>query len=184
MIRLLLWIFGGLVLGGIIHIVTVLGIPRFAPEPAFNRIGTFAIDGQFSILPRVEPGVHPLPLLDPAMEHAVCRFTLKNGPIRIRATMPDLYWSIGLFDPAGLNVYSLSDRAADQKPIDILVANAEQIAQIRENPPDNFDNVIILDWATNDGFAIIRALVQTPGSGAVIDQAIKQATCAPFTLPQ
>lgn len=184
MIRFFLWVLGGLVLGGIIHIVTVLGLPRFAPEPAYQRIGAFAIDGQFTLLPRARPGVMPLPLLDPAMEHAVCRFSLSQGPIRIRADMPDLYWSVGLFDAAGLNVYSLSDRAAEQKPIDILVANAEQIAAIRANPPDNFDNVIILDWATNEGFAMIRALDRTPGSSKVIEAAIKAASCAPFVLPQ
>jgi uncharacterized membrane protein len=184
MIRLLLWVVGGLVLGGIIHIVTVLGLPRFAPEPAYQRIGAVAIDGEFSMLARATPGVMPLPLLDPAMEHAVCRFNLSKGPIRIRADMPDLYWSIGLYDAAGLNVYSLSDRAADQKPIDILVANSEQIAQIRETPPDNFDNVIILDWGSNEGFAIIRALAQTPGASTVIADAIKSASCAPFALAQ
>jgi uncharacterized membrane protein len=184
MIRLFLWIIGGLVLGGIIHIVTVLGVPLFAPEPAFARIGSFAIDGRFTTLPRAIPGVHPLPLLDPAMEHAVCRFSLAQGPIRIQADMPDTYWSIALFNRGGLSSYSLSDRAADQKPIDILVASADQIAQIRENPPDNFDNVIIIDWATQDGFAIIRALVQTPGSDKVIEDAFKAATCAPFQLPK
>jgi len=184
MIRLALWILGGLVLGGIIHIVTVLGVPYFAPDPAFTRIGSLAIDGRFTTLARVAPGVNPLPLLDPAMEHAVCRFSLDNGPIRIKADMPDLYWSIALFNKADLSNYSLSDRAADQKPIDILIATPDQIAQIRENPPDNFDNVIILDWATSEGFAIIHALVQTPGSDKVIEAAFKAATCAPFQLAQ
>jgi uncharacterized membrane protein len=184
MIRFLIWMLGGLVLGGIIHIVTVLGVPYFAPEPAFARIGALAVDGKFTTLPRIAPGVHPLPILDPAMEHAVCRFSLANGPIRIRAEMPDLYWSIALFNRAGLSSYSLSDRAADQKPIDILVANAEQIQQLRDNPPDNFDSVIILDWAGRDGFAIIHALVQTPGSDKVIEDAFKAATCQPFQLPQ
>lgn len=184
MIRLLLWLLGGLMLGGIIHIVTVLSVPLVAPQPAFVRIGSFAIDGRFTTLPRVVPGVHPLPLLDPVMEHAVCRFSLANGPIRIRAELPDLYWSIALFNRDGLSNYSLSDRSSDQKPIDILVATAAQIAQIRENPPDNFDNVIILDWASRDGFAILHALVQTPGTDKLIEAAFNAATCTPFQLPQ
>ena len=130
------------------------------------------------------PGVHPLPLLDPAMEHAVCRFSLAHGPIRIRADLPDLYWSIAIFNRDGLSPYSLSDRAADQKPIDILIATADQINDIRDNPPDNFDNVIILDWASTEGFAILRAFVQTPGSDKVIETAFNAASCAPFQLPQ
>ncbi len=184
MIRFALWLLGGLVLGGIIHITTVLGLPLFAPEPAFVRIGAFALDGRFTALPRSAPGVHALPLLDPAMEHAVCRFSLAGGPVRIKAEMPDLYWSIAIFNRDGLNAYSLSDRAADQKPIDILVATAGQIAEIRENPPDNFDNVVIIDWTGTDGFALIRALVQTPGSEKIIRDAFSAASCDVFHLAQ
>ncbi|MDR3496213.1 MAG: hypothetical protein P4L82_16565, partial [Ancalomicrobiaceae bacterium] len=131
MIRLALWVIGGLLLGGIIHIVTILGLPRYAEHDAYTRIGAMALDGRFTALPRVTPDEKPLPLLDPAMAHAVCRFSLANGPVRIRAEMPDVYWSIALFNRAGINAYSLSDHGVEQRAIDILIANADQIAAIR-----------------------------------------------------
>ena len=176
--RFLLWVLGGLVLGGIIHIVTVLGVPAFADRKAFDRIGTFAVDGKFALLPRVTTGVQPLPMLDPAMAHAVCRFSLDAGPVRIRATMPDLYWSVALFNRRGVNAYSLSDRGGEQRPIDIVLATPEQIALIRENPPEDFENIIVIDWNTRDGFAIIRALVTDAGTEPLINSALDAATCS------
>lgn len=183
MIRLALWVLGGLMLGGIIHIATVLGLPHYADKDAYTRIGTLAVDGRFTTLARVTPDVKPLPLLDPAMAHAVCRFSLANGPVRIRAEMPDVYWSIALFNRAGISSYSLSDRGVEQKAIDVLIANADQIAAIRDNPPDDFENIIVIDWATNDGFAMLRALAQSAGTEKVINDAFAKATCTTFQLP-
>eukprot|EP01037_Dinobryon_pediforme_P025157 gene25157-27197_t len=114
------------------------------------------------------------------MLHAVCRFSLAAGPVRIQADLPQVYWSIALFNRGGISVYSLSDRGAEQRPIDILVANQAQIAAIRENPPEDFENIIVLDWATQDGFAIIHALDQSPGVGKVIESAIAGAKCSTF----
>ncbi|WP_407047997.1 hypothetical protein [Methyloraptor flagellatus] len=177
MIRFVLYLLGGLALGGIIHVVTVLGVPHFAERDAWARVAAFGPDGRFNAIPRVAPGVKPLPGIDPAMAHAVCRFSLAKAPVRIKAELPDNYWSIALYDRAGLVVYSLNDRAAEQKPIDVLIATAEQIAQLRENPPEDFENIVIVDWPDRDGFAMLKAFVPTPSLRPEIEAALGTASC-------
>jgi uncharacterized membrane protein len=179
MSRLLFSLGVGLVLGGIIHIVTVLGIPRFAVNDAWARIAIFGPNLKFNLVPSTATGVQPLPLLDPAFVHATCRFGLTNAPVRIRATLPDTYWTMAIYDRRGVNLYNLNDRGTGQKPVDLLVATAEQISQIRENPPDDFNDIIIVDWASNEGFAVIRIFASGASETADAQAAIAQARCEP-----
>ena len=41
MIRTLLWFIGGLLLGGVIHIITILALPLLAEETTWTRIAAF-----------------------------------------------------------------------------------------------------------------------------------------------
>lgn len=182
MTRFLFTLLIGLFLGGIIHIVTVLGVPRVAEQDAWARLAGFGPDNAFNAIPRPAPGVATLPLIDPAFAQYACRFTLEAGPVRIRATLPDQFWSVALFQGSGVNAYNLSDRALGQKPVDILVADAEQIAQIRENPPADFNDIIIVDWKGERGFAVFRVFAPTPIDAADADASAAKATCQPTPL--
>ena len=56
MIRFLLWLVGGVLLGGIIHIVVILTLPMLAEETTWSRVSAFE-DGRSSILFVIEPAV-------------------------------------------------------------------------------------------------------------------------------
>ncbi|MEJ1157985.1 DUF1254 domain-containing protein [Prosthecomicrobium sp. N25] len=182
MTRVLYAILFGLVLGGVIHIVAVLGLPRVAENDAWARIAALGPDQAFNPIPRPGPGVDTLPLIDPAFAEFACRFRLDDNPVRIRATLPDLYWSIAVFNGRGVNAYNLNDRSVGQKPVDILIASQDQIADIRDNPPADFNDTIIVDWASARGFAIIRVFAPTPADTRDAELAIQKATCAPYPL--
>jgi uncharacterized membrane protein len=182
MTRILYTILFGLVLGGVIHIVTILGLPRVAENDAWARLTTFGPDFRFNPIPRPAPGTKTLPLLDPAFTEYVCRFNLEAGPVRIRGTLPDLYWSVAIFDGRGVNAYNLNDRALGQKPIDILVADQEQIVEIREDPPADFNDIIIVDWKSERGFVVIRVFSPTASDARDAELSLGKATCATYTL--
>jgi len=182
MIRTLLLLLGALLLGGIVHIVAVLGVPRFAVVDPWREIGALAGDGVFTRLPRAGAGQTTLPGLDPAMTHAVCRFNLDGGPMRIRAETADGYWSLSLYDRRGLWVWGIDNRAAEPKPIDILVASNVQVAQLRESLPDEFEDVVIVDWPGREGFAIYKVLVPTKSQEAEMEATLATAKCTPTPL--
>ena len=109
--RTLFFVLGGILLGGIIHIVVVFLVPLFASQDAWARDA--AVRPRRAVpcpadCPR--PASEPLTSLDPRMVYAVCRFSLGDGPVRIRASLPDDFWSVAIFDRRGRNVYSLNDR--------------------------------------------------------------------------
>jgi uncharacterized membrane protein len=112
------------------------------------------------------------------MTHTVCRFALDRGPMRIRAEVADVYWSLSLYDRRGLWVWGVDNRAAEQKPIDILVATDVQVAQLRETLPDELEDVVIVDWPGREGFAIYRILVPGPSQVAEVEAVLSTARCA------
>lgn len=178
MIRAAVWFLGALLLAGIVHIVTVIGVPQFAVGDPWREISALGPEGVFTRIPRAAPGVQTLPGLDPAMLHTVCRFSLDRGPMRIKADSADGYWSLSLYDRTGLYVWGVDNRAAEQKPIDILVASNVQMAQLRETLPDEFEDVVIVDWPSSRGFALLKILVPAKSLEGEIETSLRSASCA------
>ncbi len=74
--RTILFVVGGMLLGGIIHIAIVFLVPYYAGNDAWAQMGRFGRDGEFHALPIPEAGAEPIASLDPRMVQAVCRFNL------------------------------------------------------------------------------------------------------------
>ena len=83
MSRTLLFVVGGLMLAGIIHIATVIMVPYFATKDAWAEMRQFGRDGTFHVVPQAKAGDEPLAALDPRMLYSVCRFSLEDGPMQI-----------------------------------------------------------------------------------------------------
>ncbi len=176
--RTLFFIVGGLLLGGVIHIAVVFMVPLYATHDAWARIAQFGRDGQFHIIPMGSSGPESLPALDPHMLHAVCRFSLAKGPVRIRATLPDDFWSVAVFDRRGRNVYSLNDRSISTPQLDLVVVTPVQIAQLRQDPPASLETAIVVEEPIELGFALIRVFVADDLLVPTATKALETADCA------
>lgn len=167
-----------LCLAAIIHILVVLSIPKNVQHSAFDTVAEYGPDRQFNLLPDVHPGDEPLPDLDPAMKHAACRFRLADGPVLFDASIPVTFWSIGLFNDAGEAVYSLNNRTAGAERLSMLVLTTPQLSILRENPPENLEDLIVIETEEPiSGFALLRAYVPHPSDAATVDRALMAARC-------
>lgn len=180
--RFLAWCLGVVMMAGIVHIVTVFGVPGHAINDPWEEIGRFGPTGGFVPLPPAGGSEPTLPGLDPAMAQATCRFSLENGPVRIKAVPPDVYWSLSLYDRSGLHVWGFDNRGAGQKAADVLVADDVQVAQLRENPPEELEDVVIVDWSGREGIALLQIFRQQPSLDGEIAAALKTAECKPAPL--
>ena len=178
MTRTILFVIGGLLLGGIIHIAVVFMVPLFAPNDAWAQVTGFGRDGRFYTLDVPRPGAEPLPSLDPRMMHAVCRFSLADGPVRIRADFPDEFWSAAIFDRRGRNVYSLNDRAAERSQLDLAILTPVQMALMRQDPPEALETAIVLEMNIESGFVLLRAFVPDDSLTPGVTEALGRADCA------
>jgi len=167
-----------LCLAAIIHILVVLSVPQNVRHSAYDNVAAHGPDRQFNLLPEVRPGAEALPDLDPAMKHATCRFQLNDGPVLFDASIPVPFWSIGLFNAAGEAVYSLNNRTAGAERLSMLVLTTEQLSILRENPPENLEDLIVIETEEPiSGFALLRAYVPHPTRSGTVNRALQAASC-------
>ncbi|POF31706.1 DUF1254 domain-containing protein [Roseibium marinum] len=167
-----------LCLAAVIHILVVLSIPRNVQHSAYDNIATYGTDRKFNLLPDVKRGQEALPDLDPAMKHATCRFQLADGPVLFDASIPVSFWSIGLFNAAGEAVYSLNNRTAGAERLSMLVLTTQQLSILRENPPENLEDLIVIETPEPiSGFALLRAFVPHSSKADEVDLALRAARC-------
>ena len=83
MIRALLWILCGLILGGIVHLSTVLAMPQAAKQDAYSRLTPLTpVNTMVSLAPPTAETTI-MPFMDPSFAAAVCRYDLTNGSIKL-----------------------------------------------------------------------------------------------------
>ena len=78
MIRWLLLLLGGALLGGIVHLATIILLPRTATQDAFARLTNDTPANTVAALPQPRPEKAAMPFMDPAFAAGVCR---KNGDL-------------------------------------------------------------------------------------------------------
>jgi uncharacterized membrane protein len=94
MIRLLLWVVSGALLGGIVHLVAVLLLPQTATLDAYSRLAPITPVNTVTVVPQPSPQSEVMPFMDPAFATAVCRYDLAGGPLKLTAPVSAAYTSV------------------------------------------------------------------------------------------
>ncbi|HTM77258.1 MAG TPA: hypothetical protein VL133_06480 [Devosia sp.] len=156
MIRTLLWLLGGAIIGGIIHIVVILTLPALAQETIWTRIAALDAHNKMVLLPQIEPGA-PNPLgLDPDLAYGVCQIDLSAGPTYLSGIMPDAFWSVALFNKRGIITYSTTNRDGIGQTLEMGIFNADQTRLLAQQQIDIAEGLLVVESASNDIFVLVR----------------------------
>ena len=174
---LLPWALACFALAGIVHIASVLLMPRLAPRDAYTRLAAFIAQGGLRPLPAAEPGQEILPFLDPAFAYAVCGYDLARGPLRIRAAVvPGPFVSMSFRSRKGQLFYSLTDRAASRGKIDIVVLTTAQLAEAEAQDSDDEPVQELRLLAPElQGFVLLRSLAGAQSELPLVDANVLKA---------
>lgn len=154
--RLVLWLVAGLILGLIIHIAVILGLPSLATQTIWSRIEAMGPTNKVMVLPAVAIGA-PNPLqLDPTLSYAVCRVNLAAGPAVLNGMLPDAFWSLAIFNRAGEVVYSTTNRDGIGQNLNLGIFNAAQTHLLAEQQIEVADGLLIVESNANEVFVVIR----------------------------
>ena len=177
MIRWLLWLLGGALMGGIVHLGVVLTLPRVATQDAYSRLEPMTPVNAVTPLPAPSPGKAIMPFMDPAFAAAVCRYDLADGPLKLRVPISQAYTSVSFYTRYGLSYYAINDRAAGRQVIELELMTAEQ----RRVQPDDEEvtaaDKLIVESPTPTGLIVMRALVPEPGLAVASAKALAEARC-------
>ena len=177
MMRWLLWILAGILLGGIVHLATILALPRTASQDAYARLAPITPVNAMTPIPAPTPASAILPFMDPAFAVAVCRYDLSAGPMKFTAPVSQAYTSVTFYTRYGVAYYAINDRAAGRRLIELDLMTTPQ----REDLPDD-ENVtaadrLIIESPTLTGLIVVRALSPEPGLMPMARASLADAKC-------
>jgi uncharacterized membrane protein len=177
MMRWLLWILAGVLLGGIVHLATILALPRTASQDAYARLAPITPVNAMTPIPSPTPANAILPFMDPAFAVAVCRYDLSTGPMKFTAPVSQAYTSVTFYTRYGVAYYAINDRAAGRRLIELDLMTTPQ----REDLPDD-ENVtaadrLIIESPTLTGLIVVRALSPEPGLMPMARASLADAKC-------
>ena len=177
MIRLLLWILGGTLLGGVVHLATVLALPSLATQDAYSRLAPVAPVNAVRQLPQPAPENAPIPFLDPAFAIAVCRYDLSDGPIKFSVPVSPAYTSVSFYTRAQVAYYAINDRAAGRRVIELDLMTTEQRNDLPGDEEVTAADRLIVESPTVTGLILIKALAPEPGLLPAARSALAGARC-------
>lgn len=163
-----------------VHFAIIFGLPVYSDNAPWRAIIANTEIGQPKniadvALPTAAGGMTSQ--LDPFMRTLVCRYDVRNGVMHIRAPQSALSWTASIINPQGLSIFSVNDRIAVGRRIDIVVTGQAQERQVRQEPLPAFGNSIIVPTSEPQGFAVIRLFVPDETWEPVADQVVQDMTC-------
>ncbi|WIY53655.1 hypothetical protein O9Z70_03700 [Devosia sp. YIM 151766] len=177
MIRTLLWLIGGLLLGGVIHIVTILTLPLLAEETTWTRIMALDAENRLLVLPPVQPGA-PNPLhLDPELSYGLCRIDLAQGPAYLSGILPDAFWSVAIYDDAGIVTYSTTNRDGIGQNVELGIFNSDQTRLLAQQQIDIKEGLLVVEAASDDLFILVRLSPPHDVMRPRFEQELSRITC-------
>ncbi|HEY4747147.1 MAG TPA: DUF1254 domain-containing protein [Steroidobacteraceae bacterium] len=167
----------GVLLGGIVHLATILALPRTASQDAYARLAPITPVNAMTPIPAPTPANALLPFMDPAFAVAVCRYDLSAGPMKFTAPVSQAYTSVTFYTRYGVAYYAINDRAAGRRLIELDLMTTAQ----RDDLPDD-ENVtaadrLIIESPTLTGLIVVRALSPEPGLMPMAQASLSGARC-------
>jgi len=181
MTRWLLWLIGGTLLGGIVHLATVLALPKTATQDAYARIAAISPINAVVPLPPPSPDGSILPFMDPAFASAVCRYDLAKGPVKLSVPVSPAYTSVSFYTRSDVAYYAINDRAAGRRVIELDLMTIKQRELIPEDEEVTAADRLIVESPSDTGLIVLRALAPEPGMITAARRSLAAARCEPQT---
>jgi uncharacterized membrane protein len=184
MIRWLLLLFGGVLLGGIVHLATIIILPRTATQDAYARLKPIAPVNTMVQLPAPAPDKAPMPYMDPAFASAICRYDLSQGALKLSVPISIAYTSVSFYTDHDIAYYAINDRSAGRHAIELDLMTPEQHEAMPENENVTAADLLIVESPTLTGLIAVHALAPEPGLMPKVKNAIAGAKCSQIAAPQ
>jgi uncharacterized membrane protein len=182
-IRLVLTIIAGVLLGGVVHLVSVLALPRLATQDAYSRLTPMTKLNAVTPLHLADPSNAPMPFMDPAFALAICRYDLSAGPIKLTVPVSQAYTSVSFYTRNEVAYYAINDRSAGRKVIELDLMTEAQHAELPEDEDVTAADRLIIDSPTATGLIVLKALAAEPGLMPQAQASLAASSCKVQTEP-
>jgi uncharacterized membrane protein len=176
--RLIPLIMGALCVAGIAHIASIMLMPYVSlRNPAMILAKSYPVN-QLELVDSSKPLPVTLPFSDPAMKTAVCAYDITEKPIRIVIETGGSFLSVIFMQPDAKIFYSVTDKSAVQRKLEIVLATPEQIGSLESQDPDD---EAVQEWRLRapeaKGIVLIRALVPRLRESGDVQALLSRTRC-------
>ena len=173
--KLTIWGLSGLCLGGIIHIVAVLGVPVVTDKTPWNGIADLGKTGKFHLVTRDDT---PIGGLDPAMVHAACAFDLGGESSGFELDIEASLWTVSVFDSLGRSVFALAGREP-HFGLSLVTAEEPEAAEtdLKDDEPQD-DKGFAAKVPDDKGFIVLRIYSPYDSERVKVVKKLQSARCA------
>jgi uncharacterized membrane protein len=173
------WFLAALFCAGVIHVLTVFGVPYLATRDAWSRLSALSGQNQLYLLP-IAAADTPLPFMAPDIAYAFCRFDLTAKNVSLQTQFGDASWSIAVSGRHGENFYFISGAEAKRRELRLLlVPRARLSEEASTERSEEGDEQIIVITPDMTGIAVIRAPVRGPSFAEDTIRLLQSAQCQP-----
>ena len=177
MIRTLVWLVAGALLGLVIHIAVVLAMPTLASRDIWTRLADGVETGKMAVLPVPQPEGDNALRLDPEIAYGVCRMDLATAPGVLTGVLPNAFWSVAVYDRSGTVIYSTTNRDGLGKVLDIGVFNPGQTRLLAQQKLDVEEGLLIVESRSDDALVVVRLAPPHPAMRARFEAALAALSC-------
>lgn len=177
MIRTILWIAGGVLMGLVIHLAVILVLPGFTEDTVWDRVSALGARGQVVVLDQPADGEPNVLGLDPALSYAVCQFDLSQGPGVFNGELPADFWSLGVFDRNGVALYGTTNRSGVGSSLALGIFNPSQMHLLAEQQFEIEQGLLIVEAPADDVFAVVRLALPYPVMRQRYEEALARLDC-------
>jgi uncharacterized membrane protein len=114
-----------ILVAGIVHLIVTFLAVNDQRGSAYARLASALPKNKMTITEPVTPRHQLLPFLAPDARYAFCPFETADTTMRVRALLPNLGWTIGIYAPDGTNIYFAAASADRESTIDLSIVPAD-----------------------------------------------------------
>lgn len=175
---LLPWIVATVFIAGLVHIISILAMPRLATRDVYSRVAAQTSINTMQLL--ANDGPDAIPFEDPATVLAVCRYDLGAGALRLRGMLAgEGLVLISFRDRLGRAFFALTDRGTSRGRLDVVIATRSQLDAIQaQDAEDDVPSEMRLLARDEVGFIFIRALALDDSARNSVREKVQGFTCA------
>jgi uncharacterized membrane protein len=169
-----------ILVAAIVHVVKTFLAVNDQRNSAYTQLAGELPHNTMTITDPVVPGHQPLPFLSPEARYAFCPFETDSSPLRVRALLPDLGWTIGIYAPDGTGIYFAAASADRETRIDLsLIPSEDRFLGLPAETPGRPTTGNEQTIAAPKGLIVVRAPDKGGPYRAEEDAILAKASCTP-----
>lgn len=165
------WMVVTIVVAIVIHLITVIGLPYYIMLRLASR-SKGVINTIYHSPPTTAESrrvVRP----SPDLLYSACGYDVSEKPLRIRAAIPDTYWSISFYESNTDNFFVKNDRQVKSKQVEFILVRRGMLYSPAENAE-------VIYSSTDKGIILFRILTRGEDTLKELIKIQKQASCTPL----